>query len=208
MAEWISGWCLGCHQLHSTQKLNSASRLGCDVQSGKGSWFQRGEMAQILKTQIFHVLFYIHFHFNTVVSLTVCFPSSTNTWWKKIAFCLSETVPACLCVPFLQSKQRNRFVDTQLMPLDGKINLNVYCGLLGQPFGALQSRCHRCVTGVSQVWQRQELKYHLLSQCGTLTGKFLFFLCSRTLWENAQKFFDILSWIEKWPNAITGDPCF
>lgn len=67
-------------------------------------------MAQILKTQIFHGLFYIHFHFNIVVSLTVCLPSSTNTWQKKNAFCSAETVPAYLCVSFLQSDKAEKYI--------------------------------------------------------------------------------------------------
>lgn len=41
-------------------------------------------MAQILKTHVFHVLFYIYFHFNIVFSLLVFFlPSSTNTLQEK-----------------------------------------------------------------------------------------------------------------------------
>lgn len=59
------------------------------------------------------------------------------------------------------------------MPLDGKANLNVCCGLLGQQFGAWQSRCHRCDTGVTKT--RTEAP-SLKSQCGNLTGKFLFLL--------------------------------
>lgn len=137
-------------------------------------------MAQILKTQIFHGLFYIHFHFNIVVSLTVCLPSSTNTWQKKMHFVQQrQYLPISVSLSCNQTKQRNTFMDIQLMPLVSKTNLNECCGLLGQPFGALQSRCHRCDTGVTKT--RTEVPSPK-SQPGTLTTKFLFLLCSRTLW--------------------------
>lgn len=146
----------------------------------KGGDFREEKMAQILKTHVFHVLFYIYFHFNIVFSLLVFFCLAALTpCRKKKALCLTETVLAYLCVLFLQSKQRNTFLDTQLMPLVSKANLNVCCGVQGQPFGALQSKCHRCVTGVTKT--RTEVPSPK-SQRGTLTGKFLFLLCSRTLW--------------------------
>lgn len=97
------------HHLHSTQKLNSASRLGCDRQSGKGRWFQRGEMAQILKTHIFYVLFYINFYFNIVVSLIVYLPSSTNTCQKKkkksVLFSRDSTCLSLCPFPAIQAEE-------------------------------------------------------------------------------------------------------
>lgn len=90
-----------------------------------------------------------------------------------------QYLPISVSLSCNQTKQRNTFMDIQLMPLVSKANLNECCGLLGQPFGALQSRCHRCDTGVTKT--RTEVPSPK-SQPGTLTTKFLFLLCSRTLW--------------------------